>query len=532
MRVGSAQTVGLVLQYLSSSLFCIILAFYRNWRLAFVVLATIPAVVFVVGLTERFSGPLANRNRATTADCTSRVNRIISAIATVKAFNAEEYEQKAFKHLSHADWAAYIRLHFVWGVRGGLTQFLLMAMFVQGFWYGAHLIQTGQSTPASVNTAFWACLLGSSYLQTCIPTLVTLEKAKVAMAGLLQLARDSQDALDSTPSTGPLASAAAERAKRTDWSRSANRRKSSVAQEISWPIPASADEKSDRDPISPLSADFQPQTPATSFVPLAGITIKRGRAHAPRALRKLRPATFSGEISLRNVSFHYPARPAPAPPALDNVSLYFAARETTFVVGTSGSGKSTVGSLLLGLYDVEEGRVEVDEQGLEWIDDRWLRSHVACVSQGASVLLEGTVHDNVAIGAVGHLDENGRPRSASDVTREEVIAACRAALLHDFVRDLPLGYDTPLSGERGASLSGGQRQRLAIARAYIRDPTVLILGGSRSLLSAAKLRGLTHRSAAHQMRRPRPSTRPLASSRTKRSRSGGTTGRRSSSPTT
>jgi ATP-binding cassette subfamily B (MDR/TAP) protein 1 len=78
------------------------------------------------------------------------------------------------------------------------------------------------------------------------------------------------------------------------------------------------------------------------------------------------------------------------------------------------------------------------------------------------------VHDNVAIGAL-----DCRPE---DVPREKVVEACRIALVHDFVRDLPEGYDTMLSGEKGASLSGGQRQRLAIARAYIRNSTVLILG--------------------------------------------------------
>lgn len=467
VRIGSAQTIGLVMQYLSSSLFCVMLAFYRNWRLAFVVLATIPGVVTTVALTERWSGPLANRNRATTAECTSRVNRIVGAIATVKAFNAETYEQAAFERLTHDDWAAYVKLHFVWGLRGGLTQFLLMAMFVQGFWYGATLISSGRSTPASVNTSFWACLLGSSYLQMCIPSLVALEKAKVAMAGLLQLAR-AETNRDGPPIPPTSSIPGRKRGPKRGL-------RGTAAGTISWPIPM--EEKLGREdspPTTPTLADL----PAATYIPLSGLQGKRQSGQAPRALRKLQPATFSGEMSLRGVTFHYPARPPPAAPALQDVSMYFAARETTYVVGTSGSGKSTVGSLLLGLYNLDAGRVEIDEQGLDWIDEEWLRGHVACVSQGASVLFEGTVHDNVAIGIVGQLQEGGSTRSMRDVSRDEVIAACRAALLHDFVRDLPLGYDTPLSGERGASLSGGQRQRLAIARAYIRNPTVLILGRS------------------------------------------------------
>lgn len=96
------------------------------------------------------------------------------------------------------------------------------------------------------------------------------------------------------------------------------------------------------------------------------------------------------------------------------------------------------------------------------------------VSQGASVIFDGTVHENVALGVVGQV--GNRKRKPEDVSRQEVIQACKIALFHDFVKDLPDGYDTILSGEKGASLSGGQRQRLALARAYLKDPTVLILG--------------------------------------------------------
>ena len=195
---------------------------------------------------------------------------------------------------------------------------------------------------------------------------------------------------------------------------------------------------------------------------------------AMRTMKKMHPSKFTGELALQDVTFHYPSRPHPAPAALQNVSLFLPARDTTYIVGGSGSGKSTVGSLLLGLYKPESGRIEADEQGIEWLDEKWLRGHIGMVSQGASVLFEGTVHDNVALGVVGVT--GSKKRNPEDVTREEVMRACRAALFHDFVRDLPDGYDTMLSGERGASLSGGQRQRLAIARAYIRDPTVLVLG--------------------------------------------------------
>ncbi|GAA6054523.1 hypothetical protein JCM3770_005828 [Rhodotorula araucariae] len=493
-RLACAQTIGLVLQYLAATTFCLILAFYRNWRVSLVVLATIPIVTLSVALTERYAGPLANHNRETTSRLASRVDRIIGAIPTVKAFNAEDYELEGFKAISKNDFTAYIRLHFVWGVRSGITSFLLMAMFVQGFWYGAYLIATGQSSASAVNTCFWACMLGSSYMQTAIPLLVTIEKGKIAMAGLLALARDEPAPIATLARATPPPSASTGTVRR--FGRRHHRKRGSAdsgADEKAAVIVGAADTKDAggavvESPLSPHPFTIASPTGAAHtpvLIPLAGAgTVPRRRTAAPRAMGKLRPATFSGELSLRSVTFHYPTRPAPAAPALDNVSLYFAARETTYVVGTSGSGKSTVGQLLLGLYQPEAGHVEVDEQGLEWIDEDWLRGHVACVSQGASVLFDGTVHDNVAVGVVGQLQDDGTHRRMEDVSRDEVIAACRGALIHDFIRDLPDGYDTWLSGEKGASLSGGQRQRLAIARAWIRDPTVLILDEATSALDA------------------------------------------------
>jgi ATP-binding cassette subfamily B (MDR/TAP) protein 1 len=152
------------------------------------------------------------------------------------------------------------------------------------------------------------------------------------------------------------------------------------------------------------------------------------------------------------------------------VTIYIPASETTFIVGGSGSGKSTIAQLLLRMYDVQRGTISLDDQDVEYLDTNWTRQHIGVVSQGA-ILFDMTVHDNVAMGLAGP----GSKRRPQDATRSEVIEACRTALLHRFIEDLPDGYETQL-GNGGANLSGGQRQRLAIARAILRDPTVLILG--------------------------------------------------------
>ena len=184
----------------------------------------------------------------------------------------------------------------------------------------------------------------------------------------------------------------------------------------------------------------------------------------------LAPRTCAGGLALHEVTFAYPSRPDTD--VLSDVSLFLPAKELTFIVGGSGSGKSTIAHLLCGMYTPQRGMIELDGRRLSTLDDAWLREHVACVGQqGAAgvVIFEGkTVWENIAAAVQGH--------STRGLTTKDVKEACRAALMHEFVRDLPQGYETILGGGNGVGLSGGQKQRLAIARARLRNPTVLVLG--------------------------------------------------------
>ena len=180
-----------------------------------------------------------------------------------------------------------------------------------------------------------------------------------------------------------------------------------------------------------------------------------------------------GEVAFEGVSFRYPARPERL--ALDDVSFRVAPGETVALVGPSGAGKSTVFQLLLRFYDPEAGRVSLDGVDVAEMAPEALRDRFAVVAQDPAIFAD-TVAGNIRF---------GRP----EATDAEVEAAARAAAAHDFVADLPQGYDSYV-GERGVMLSGGQKQRLAIARAILRDAPVLLLDEATSALDAESERAV------------------------------------------
>ncbi len=170
-----------------------------------------------------------------------------------------------------------------------------------------------------------------------------------------------------------------------------------------------------------------------------------------------------GEVALRNVSFSYDGRSD----ALKNLTLVFPAGRTTALVGPSGGGKSTIMSLLLRLYDPQEGAVEIDGLNLRGVTRQSLQARTAYVGQN-TFLFATSVRENIRMGR----------RTASDA---EVEAAARAAQAHAFITALPQGYDTQV-GENGVLLSGGQRQRLSLARAIVKDAQILLLDEATSAL--------------------------------------------------
>jgi ABC-type multidrug transport system fused ATPase/permease subunit len=176
----------------------------------------------------------------------------------------------------------------------------------------------------------------------------------------------------------------------------------------------------------------------------------------------------AGRVELRGASLTYEGA---AEPALDDVTLTVEAGTTLALVGATGSGKTSLVQLVSRLYDATAGEVLVDGADVRSVDPRALRRAIAVVTDDP-FLFSATVHENIAYAR------------RADSTREDVIAAAKRAQAHDFIEDLPDGYDTRV-GERGLTLSGGQRQRIAIARALLADPRILVLDDARSSVDAS-----------------------------------------------
>ena len=226
--------------------------------------------------------------------------------------------------------------------------------------------------------------------------------------------------------------------------------------------------------ITYMALSYQILTPAKS-ISKASYSVKKGNAAAERVLEILdtknpiseienpiQQETFNTAVNINNISFKYEDDYV-----LKNFNLTVEKGKTVALVGQSGSGKSTIANLVTRFYDVNEGDISIDGNNIKNLSKKSLRGLLGLVTQD-SILFNDTVKNNIGLGK-------------ENATDDEIIAAAKIANAHDFIMDLPKGYDTNI-GDSGNKLSGGQKQRLSISRAVLKNPPIMILDEATSAL--------------------------------------------------
>uniref|UniRef100_A0A7N0REW6 ABC transporter B family member 9 n=1 Tax=Kalanchoe fedtschenkoi TaxID=63787 RepID=A0A7N0REW6_KALFE len=376
------EKVGKFIQLASTFVGGFIIAFIKGWKLALVLLPSIPVMVVAGAAMALVMSRMSSRVQSAYADAGNVVDQTVGAIRTVVSFTGEKkaiekYDQKlviAYESIAHQGMAS----------GAGLGCIMVMSFFTYALalWYGGRLILKEGYNGGQVMNVLFALMTGGMSLGQAAPSVSAFGAGKAAAYKMFETIKRN-------PTIDPL------------------------------------------DPQGTVLEDIK------------------------------------GDIELKDVYFRYPARPDVQ--IFSGFSLTVASGTTAALVGQSGSGKSTVVSLVERFYDPDSGEVLIDGINLKQYQLKWIRQKIGLVSQ-EPVLFGTTIRENIAYGKDG-------------ATTEEIRTAITLANAAKFIDKLPQGLDT-MVGEHGTQLSGGQKQRIAIARAIMKNPRILLLDEATSALDA------------------------------------------------
>ncbi|KXZ51733.1 hypothetical protein GPECTOR_11g18 [Gonium pectorale] len=414
-----SEKLGAFLHHSSTFVVGFIIGFVRGWEMALVMLGCMPFLAIIGGILAKGTAMANSASAKAYAEASAIAQQSISQIRTVAAYNREEAAMKEYDRALAGPRQMAVRQSWLSGISLGAVQMVMYGTYAVGLFFGAYRVAAGDYTGGKVMQVLIATLLGGFSLGQAAPNLQYFAKGRVAGARMFRV-------IDRRP-------------------------------EI-------RDESEDDKHGHGHGAHKQLANGHAN-----GHANGNGNGHAAdgKALVTVggAPTSVQGEIELRGVDFAYPSRPDVL--IFSNFSLRVPAGKTVALVGSSGSGKSTVVQLIERFYDPLAGSVTLDGRDLRSLPLKWLRKQVGLVSQEPT-LFATSIYENIAIGLSG-------------CSAEEVEAAARAANAHTFISNLPQGYETQV-GERGVQLSGGQKQRIAIARAILKSPKVMLLDEATSAL--------------------------------------------------
>ena len=478
VQTATIKPLGIGIQAIATLVSGLAVAFAHGWKLALVGAVMLPLLVVTAMVQYKYILSSSGEEKAAYETAGAIASNAFTNIRAVRSCAAEEKVFAAF--VSTLDPILRIGRNraLVSGFCFGLFYATVCGAYALCFWYGARLVEDGEMTFVDTMVVIFAIIVAAVDIgQTAakhLPALGTSNAAQIELFALIERTPLLWEPLvDKDVAAAAAANPAAAKAKVVAKVSPALTRAPSPAMSGNTITPASTYHLAAA-ATAPVTATTATATPA--LPPVYGVA----RAGAVPA------------ASFENVQFVYPTRWLT--PVLDGLSLEVAQGETVAVVGASGGGKSTLFNLLLRLYQPHLGFVKVGGKDVNYMDATELRGSMALVGQEAT-LFDLTIAENITYGL--------QPGS---VHHKAVVEAAAEAGAHEFIKALPMGYDTKVGA---ASLSGGQKQRIAIARALVRKPRLLLLDEATSALDTES-EAVVQSSLDKVMRDPRQSVIVIA----------------------